>query len=201
MYVVLWLYLGIGKTSKYIDSSDAYIFRNAALICLGVGGLASLIFHLTIKNEFSIGDGNAENIVKISAENNQEKGDCSDTNQDITCTPSKTVVINTKNSSAYYQPMTIKDWFREPQFYQIGCVYMFTRLFVNTTQVFMPFYLQVTLKLKAVYVAVIPLVMYLSGMVVAFVMKSVIKCLGKKTAYAVSCIIGGTGCLWIHWGA
>ena len=40
-------------------------------------------------------------------------------------------------------PMTPRDWFLEPQFYQIAGVYMCSRLYVNLSQVYIPLYLQV----------------------------------------------------------
>ena len=40
-------------------------------------------------------------------------------------------------------PMRIRDWFKEPQFYLIAGVYMSTRLFVNLSQAYLPLYLQV----------------------------------------------------------
>jgi uncharacterized MFS-type transporter C19orf28 homolog len=43
-----------------------------------------------------------------------------------------------------------KDWFSHPQFYIIGVLYMATRLSINLTQVYMPFYLQFTLDLPKV---------------------------------------------------
>ena len=54
----------------------------------------------------------------------------------------------------------------------------------------MPFYLQITLQLEALYVAVIPLTMYLAGLPSAFLMKFVTKHIGKKLAYGISCVIG-----------
>ena len=47
----MWCYLGIGKESTNFDESDALIFRNVALLTLGVGSLCSLLFHAIIKFE------------------------------------------------------------------------------------------------------------------------------------------------------
>ena len=44
-------------------------------------------------------------------------------------------------SSAF---ITIGSWFKEFQMYQIGLVYMSTRLFVNLSQAYIPLYIQVS---------------------------------------------------------
>ena len=190
VYIVMWIYLGISDSSECIGEFDAYIFRNAALICLGVGGFSSLIFHVSIKGTSSthlVGNRKPTNLehdndLQVKVEGDEIVKD-----------------ISIKEVSRR-QPMRIKDWFYEPQFYIIGCLYMFTRLFVNSTQVFMPFYLQITLQLKALYISVIPLTMYLSGLPCAFIVKFVTKRFGKKLSYAIACVIGGAGCFWVHWG-
>ena len=41
---------------------------------------------------------------------------------------------------------------------------------------------------------------YSAWLFISIVTKSVSKRLGKKFAYGISCLLGGTGCLWIHWG-
>ena len=48
--------------------------------------------------------------------------------------------------------------------------------------------------------AVIPLVMYLSGLPSAFITKFITKWIGKKITYGMACVIGGCGCIWVHWG-
>ena len=180
------------NSSGFIDASDAYIFRNTALICLGVGGFSSLFFHLTIKGSLL---NKSKKVETVQEENND-----TDKKIDIPAVGNSTSFQGTVSEVHHRQPMRMKDWFSEPQFYQVGCLYMFTRLFVNSTQVFIPFYLQITLQLEALYVAVIPLTMYLAGLPSAFLMKFVTKRIGKKLAYGIACIIGGSGCIWVHWG-
>ena len=191
MYVILWIYLGV-NSSGCIDASDSYIFRNSALICLGAGGCSSLVFHLTIKSSLLNKTKQAKKL-QVSSEDNGMKLDTANVEN-------STNFNGTISEIHHRQPMRKKDWFLEPQFYQVGCLYMFTRLFVNSTQVFMPFYLQITLQLEAIYVAVIPLTMYLAGLPSAFLMKFVTKHIGKKLAYGISCVIGGSGCIWVHFG-
>ena len=186
----MWIYLGISDSSECIGEFDAYIFRNAALICLGVGGFSSFIFHITIKGTSS----------SKLVENNKPTSLDHGNNVQIKAESDNIVEDIAIKQISRRQPMRIKDWFYEPQFYVIGCLYMFTRLFVNSTQVFMPFYLQITLQLKALYISVIPLTMYLAGLPSAFIARFVTKRLGKKVTYAIACVVGGAGCFWVHWG-
>ena len=83
---------------------------------------------------------------------------------------------------------------------QVACLYMSTRLFVNVAQSYMPFYLQLTLMLSPTYIAIIPMVMYVSGIFIALIMKTLTKHVGKKLAFGIACLIGGAGCIWLHWG-
>ena len=64
----------------------------------------------------------------------------------------------------------------------------------------MPMYLQVTLQLKPTYIAIIPMVMYMSGIFVAVIMKIVTKLVGQKVVFGIACFVGGAGSLWLHWG-
>ena len=89
-----------------------------------------------------------------------------------------------------FQPMSIKDWFREPQFYLVAGVYMSTRLFVNLSQAYLPLYLQESLELRSTYVATIPLVMYSSSFLVSRVMKFLNNKAGRKLSYLIGAIVG-----------
>ncbi|CAL4175681.1 unnamed protein product, partial [Meganyctiphanes norvegica] len=96
--------------------------------------------------------------------------------------------------------MSWKDWFNEPQFYQIAVLYMSTRLFCNITQAYIPIYLQDSLHLPENSVAYIPLVMYSSGFLTAIAMKPVNKHLGRKVTYIIGALIGFAGCVWVWFG-
>ena len=43
--------------------------------------------------------------------------------------------------------ITPKDWMLEPHFYQVAGIYMFSRLFINISQEYIPLYLQVSKKM------------------------------------------------------
>lgn len=60
-------------------------------------------------------------------------------------------------------------WFGYIQFYQIALLYMLSRLCINVSQVYFPFYITLTQNYGKKYVAILPMVSYLSSFVVSFV--------------------------------
>ncbi|GLH01280.1 Uncharacterized protein GBIM_07456 [Gryllus bimaculatus] len=84
------------------------------------------------------------------------------------------------------------------QLYQVGAVYMATRLFVNLSQVYVPLYLHETLNKSAESLAVVPLVMFLSSFVVSLVVKPLNQRFGRKIAYFQGAVIGIGACTWIY---
>jgi len=71
-------------------------------------------------------------------------------------------------------------WFREPLFYQIGLMYMSVRLIINVTQVYIPMYTLETLGLSKQTIAIMPLVVYVSGFISTFFSKPLNRSLGRK---------------------
>ncbi|XP_078141609.1 major facilitator superfamily domain-containing protein 12 isoform X2 [Centroberyx gerrardi] len=86
---------------------DIPLFRNLALIVLGIGALFSLIFHVGTKEETSDSDRERHPIIS---------------------SPSQPV-------------LQWKHWLKEPAFYQVAFLYMYTRLIVNMSQTYISVYL------------------------------------------------------------
>ena len=79
----------------------------------------------------------------------------------------------------------------EPQFYLVACIYMSARLFVNVSQSYITFYVQYTVEgLSNDMIAVIPLIMFVSGFIVSIVLKFITDKVGLKIAFVGSCVIG-----------
>ncbi|KAF4323931.1 hypothetical protein BBO99_00002350 [Phytophthora kernoviae] len=76
-------------------------------------------------------------------------------------------------------------WFRVGMFYEVGMVYMCTRLVVNITQVFISFYLIVTLQMSATSIAIVPLLVYLSGFLATFFLRYLNEALGRTGSFAL----------------
>ena len=115
VYLIAWAFFGMSGNA-HLSPEDAGSFRNIMLVVIGLGAVASFLFHVTVKEEVE-GSGQIESAYQ---EINGE--------------------LSVRD---FVQPMSIRDWFKEPQFYLIAGVYMSTRLFVNLSQAYLPLYLQV----------------------------------------------------------
>ncbi|CAH0474096.1 unnamed protein product [Peronospora belbahrii] len=81
--------------------------------------------------------------------------------------------------------MTWRCWFSMVMFYEVGVVYMCTRLVVNITQVFISFYLIVTLEMSAISIAIVPLLVYISGFLATFFLRYLNESLGRTGSFAL----------------
>ena len=86
--------------------------------------------------------------------------------------------------------MKIFDWFLEPQFYLVACIYMSSKLFVTISQSYIAFYVQYTLALPSETVAIAPLIMFIAGFFISLVLKFVTDRYGYQIAFVLSCIVG-----------
>ncbi|XP_044055108.1 major facilitator superfamily domain-containing protein 12 isoform X2 [Siniperca chuatsi] len=167
VYTVAWLLFHF-QAQHNVDPSitddlgqvDIPLFRTLALIMLGTGALFSLLFHV----------GTKENASSSGTEN-----------QLITPSPSQEAL-----------PLPVfqwKHWLKEPSFYQMAFLYMCTRLIVNLSQTYISVYLTNSLMLPKNFIAIIPLVMYISGFVCSLVMKPVSKLIGISITYLIGLLL------------
>ncbi|KAI9906641.1 hypothetical protein PsorP6_016261 [Peronosclerospora sorghi] len=71
------------------------------------------------------------------------------------------------------------------RFYQVAIVYMCTRLIVNITQVFLSFYLIFTQEMSVTSIAIVPLLVYLSGFVATFCLRRLNESMGRSGSFAL----------------
>uniref|UniRef100_A0A3B4X7N1 Major facilitator superfamily domain-containing protein 12 n=1 Tax=Seriola lalandi dorsalis TaxID=1841481 RepID=A0A3B4X7N1_SERLL len=145
--------------SDALGPADIPIFRNLALIVLGIGTLFSIFFHLGTR-EWRRGE--------------EEEGE------------RRPLIPRPNTSSSLLQ---WKCWLQQPSFYQVALLYMSTRLIVNLSQTYISMYLINTLGLPKKFIATIPLVMYLSGFLSSFIMKPLSKLIGKCLTYFVGLLL------------
>ncbi|XP_019730786.1 major facilitator superfamily domain-containing protein 12 [Hippocampus comes] len=88
-------------------------------------------------------------------------------------------------------------WLKEPSFYQVAFLYMCTRLIVNLSQSYISVYLTNSLLLPKKYIAIIPLVMYVSGFVSSLTMKPISKFVGITIMYFVGLLLVISFALWV----
>ncbi|CAG5863765.1 unnamed protein product [Menidia menidia] len=156
VYAVAWLLFHLqsrgGVDPSLSDSlgpADAALFRTLALAVLAVGALFSLIFHVGTKEDPSASG----------------RGD----------RPTPSASTPESDAPAVFQ---WKHWLKEPAFYQMAFLYMCTRLIVNLSQTYISVYLTYSLMLSKNFIAIIPLVTYISGFACSLAMKPVSRLIG-----------------------
>ncbi|KAF1385486.1 hypothetical protein PFLUV_G00108280 [Perca fluviatilis] len=167
VYTVAWLLFHF-QSKQNVDPDitdnlgqvDIPLFRTLALIMLGIGALFSLIFHVGTK----------------------EKGSASRSEDQL--------LIPFPSQEVLPRPIfQWKHWLKEPSFYQVAFLYMCTRLIVNLSQTYISVYLTDSLMLPKNFIAIIPLVMYVSGFVCSLAMKPVSKLIGISITYLVGLLL------------
>jgi len=181
LYGITWALLGSGEnTESHIGPTDSNTFLITVLISIvGLGGLTSGLFHWSVKQS------------DLSNTKVNEKSDSVDElTQDVES------IANESNNAK-----TFLHWLLEPKFYLNAILYVSTRAFINIRNTYMPFYLQYSLSLPTTYVAIIPLVIQILGIVSLMLLKLFTKRFGQyKLAFVVSGIIGLAGCIWAAFG-
>ncbi|KFM83111.1 Major facilitator superfamily domain-containing protein 12, partial [Stegodyphus mimosarum] len=171
-YSTLWVLLGIANDEeKHIGPQDLSIFRNVALFMVGIGLVFSTLFHVFVKERDHQNFASREQYA-----------------------------INEASDAIEKPHLRWKDWFRQPQFYMIAVLYMATRLYVNLSQIYMPLYIQDSLELHKAKIAIIPLVIYVSGFLSSFFMKFLNSVLGNKITYFLGCLLALSASTWIYYG-
>ncbi|GFU25940.1 major facilitator superfamily domain-containing protein 12 [Nephila pilipes] len=171
-YVALLIIFGVSdEGEKHTSPKDLPIFKNVALSVVGVGAFFSLMFHLFTKEK--------------------DHPHYSDQQQ---------CVINEASDIVEKPHLRWKDWFAQPQFYMVALLYMSTRLYVNLSQVYMPMYIEDTLELHKNKIAIIPLVIFISGFLSSFLVKSLRRYFGIKATYFLGCVLAIASCVWIYLG-
>ncbi|KAL4227463.1 Major facilitator superfamily domain-containing protein 12 [Mactra antiquata] len=165
VYGIAWLLFDVHKsddTTDQLSAADSNKFMMLVLIVVGVGVLFSLTFHVGVREK-----------VKV---------DESEANEHIT---ESTALLTIEKSALAKLVMTWKCWLKEKQFYQVAVIYMSTRLVVNVTQVYLPMYLTESIHLDKDSIAIIPLIVYVSGFVTSLLMKYVNAAVGRKFTYLI----------------
>ena len=86
-------------------------------------------------------------------------------------------------------------WFMKPGFYTVGYIYTGSRLYINLLLSYITFFVHYTVMLHAQYVAIVPIVLYTSGLVASLVIKSAINHYRLERLFMISCIIALCRCI------
>jgi len=168
VYGITWAFFGM-EEDKEISQSDQPIFRNIMLVCISIGMASTLGFHILIKERTNdIGElGDDKKDIKMEE---MTLGMELDTNREV---------------------KSITWWLRLPSLYLVALVYMATRLFLNISQSYIPFYIQDSLRVEdASMVARVPLVMFAASFVASFPTKIANKYVGRHVTWLLGAGVG-----------
>ncbi|XP_052795228.1 major facilitator superfamily domain-containing protein 12-like isoform X2 [Mya arenaria] len=165
VYGIAWLIFDLGQSgSDKLSFEDKEKFRLLVLIVVGIGVLFSVIFHIGVREH---------------PKEYREHGDSFS---------STTNLSSLEKSTLKKLSMSWKCWLKEHQFYQVALIYMSTRLVVNVSQVYLPMYITETIMMDKDSIAIIPLIVYVSGFVTSLAMKYTNKLFGRKMTYLMGIV-------------
>lgn len=141
--------------STTINRTHTSIFGFVAGITCMVGAIFSLIFHLNIKEPKRMNNLSDQIHILTSDEKVNQKANYGSNHvsiiSDLLHNKYEIKHQNIVNEDQLRRkPILWKDWLKNPLFWKIGTVYMSCRLYFNLTQIYMPLYLQFSLKLSKV---------------------------------------------------
>lgn len=81
------------------------------------------------------------------------------------------------------------DWLKEPHFYLVGFIYICVRLITNISQVYMSLFINETLRLNKLNLALVPLTIYAMSMLTSLCQKKLNKTVGRTVTLVVGMLI------------
>jgi len=170
-----------------VSWEDRSVYQRLSLGAVAIGFIfQGLIFHFTVHeptNECLTED--AEACPALESKENP-------TSTDPSIILGSKLSLNVPLEKGYYEEILVNvwyEWFKCPLFYIVAGQYCLTRLIVNITASYMPFYLQESLDLPKEYIAIVPLVQFIIGFLVSFLMKPLTKYIGKNGTYFLGCLM------------
>ena len=161
------------------DSLTSHTFTIFVLTTSAVGAVASVLFHLLVKEK--------------SQSQIFEASDCS-----RTC---ETEVEDMPKSNRDFESnMTKTNWLKNSKFHIVIILYAVSRTFFTVCLAYLVFYVRYTLMLKKGYTATVPLAMVLTGLVLSKPIKKLIDSNGLEKSFVFFSLIGGLTCIWIYFG-
>ena len=102
-------------------------------------------------------------------------------------------ILNFSSDQTLKKSFHWKEWFYRKMFYQYGIVYMCTRLCYNISQNLLVFFLIFTLRVQepsktvelSIYLAIFPLIIYLSSCVGSFLSGKFFQKFGRKKTFCI----------------
>lgn len=199
VYCVTWVVFDMGGAgTEQLSAEDISEFRNIVLIVTATGSLFAIIFHVGVKEPCIDQRFSGNSFVADSRTNENTSTQQSYISNETEPNEQTSLIPHVREYKCNLQTMKWSDWFRQSTFYQMALLYMCTRLVVNLSQVYIPMYLTDTLMLPKKYIAIIPLVVYVSGFVATILTKPISKVLNNEVIYLAGSALVLGACIWSY---
>lgn len=205
VFMVTWAVLhGRDKNANNIGPSDAFRFRDISLILTLTGISMTVLFHFALML-MGYDLRRQQAIQRMHAHDKQH-----DTERQVAQTTNNEVepLLNNRSPSI---PVERKNFFKSPLLYQNALLYVFSRLFMTTSLLYMPLWLNertftpanqsmsfIEVPNKSVeHIATVPLVSFLSSFVTSVILKYSSYIFGHQTHYFLGSLASLGACSWV----
>ncbi|XP_065083407.1 major facilitator superfamily domain-containing protein 12-like [Ochlerotatus camptorhynchus] len=216
VYIVTWAVLR-SRTSAdaQIGPADAYRFRDISLILSLVGVSMAVLFNFSLtfsSYEHRRHTALQHNVIKggKKSERDPEKQTLLDAERNANGEVKTEIAANgSARVSAGDDDVVLrkpkKNFFKSPLLYQNALLYVFSRLFMTTSLVYMPLWLDersfqpdpVQNNASVEHLATVPLVSFLASFIASLVLKYTNKYVGNSLIYLIGSAISLSVCTWI----
>lgn len=179
VYAIMWFLFGTDKSRiSAITKSDGQHFHRLVLIVVAIGLTCSIVFHVLLEEKNargsskskkhsssssvtkginSSGSGDEEKLVGEERKRQVQKGKKTEQEEEDEEASSSfgrrrshSISLASVDYSLPCNHIKWHQWFTVSQFYKVSLMYLATRMCINLTQAYIPFYLQKTLNMNAV---------------------------------------------------
>ncbi|XP_062702999.1 major facilitator superfamily domain-containing protein 12-like [Aedes albopictus] len=220
VYIVTWAVLRSRTTADtQIGPGDAYRFRDISLILTLVGVSMSVLFNFSLTfsgYEHRRHTALQHNVIKAEGKKNSERDpekqsllDGTDDGTRVEGVAGTSTANGTVRGGGGDEDVVLrrpkKNFFKSPLLYQNALLYVFSRLFMTTSLVYMPLWLDerssqpdpVQNNASVEHLATVPLVSFLASFIASLVLKYTNKYVGNSLIYLVGSTISVGVCTWI----
>lgn len=177
VYLVAYvIFQSVQDCTINVDSADK--FTSISYGSVGLGAIMAVAFHAVLKEKEQS---------KSKQTSETEKSEDNSATSLILPTAGTDEFI----AKAWY------DWFKHPPMYIYAMVFLMARLSNNTLQAYLTLYITDTIQLAPSYIAMLPFVQYIFGLMAALGTKVIADKKGTPIAYILGCGLILTACLWV----
>uniref|UniRef100_A0A2M4BIS1 Putative sugar transporter n=1 Tax=Anopheles marajoara TaxID=58244 RepID=A0A2M4BIS1_9DIPT len=209
VYIVTWAVLrNRSSMENQIGPGDAYRFRDISLILTLAGVSMSVLFNFSLTfsgYEQRRSTALLHNVIRPAATSAEP-----DLERESLLRPSAATAAGTSSNGpeAVLLRKPRKNFFKSPLLYQNALLYVFSRLFMTTSLVYMPLWLDEQAhhqqdgaptgdQVNVEHLATVPLVSFLASFVASLVLKYTNRFISNSLVYFIGSLISISVCLWI----